>query len=87
MRTNTTKDTLNNVQEVEEVVINILGYDYVEQMSITGSEYDSSVSEFIKSGFTDINSEVVLPPRVGEALASFECKVLSTIALGQEGGA
>ncbi len=87
LRTNTTKDTLNNVREVEEVVINILGYDYVEQMSITGSDYDSSVNEFIKSGFTEINSEVVLPPRVGEALASFECKVLSTIALGQEGGA
>ena len=87
LRTNTTKDTLNNVQEVEEVVINIIGYDYVEQMSMTGSDFDSSINEFVKSGFTAKRSKIVRPPRVGEAMASFECKVLSTLALGKEGGA
>jgi|MDTF01.1.fsa_nt_gb flavin reductase (DIM6/NTAB) family NADH-FMN oxidoreductase RutF len=87
MRTNTTKDTLNNVQECPEVVINIIGFEHVEQMSLTGGEYDSSINEFDKSGFTSIASSIVKPPRVSEALASFECKVNSIVKLGEKGGA
>jgi len=87
MRTNTTKDTLNNVKECAEVVINIIGFEHVEQMSLTGGEYDTSINEFDKSGFTSIASSVVKPPRVLEALASFECKVTSIVELGEKGGA
>ena len=87
LRTNTKKDTLNNVHENKEVVINILGYNHVEQVSITGNDYDSDVNEFVKSGFNEVSSDIVRPPRVKEALASFECKVLSVIALGDKGGA
>ena len=87
LRTNTKKDTLNNVHEHKEVVINIIGYDHVEQVSIAGNDYDSEVNEFIKSGFNEVSSDIVKPPRVKEALASFECKVLSVIALGDKGGA
>ena len=87
LRTNTKKDTLNNVHEHKEVVINILGYNHVEQVSIAGNDYDSEVNEFIKSGFNEVSSDIVKPPRVKEALASFECKVLSVIALGDKGGA
>ena len=87
LRTNTKKDTLNNVHEHKEVVINILGYNHVEQVSITGNDYDSDVNEFVKSGFNEVSSDIVKPPRVKEALASFECKVLSVIALGDKGGA
>tara|TARA_B100000401_G_scaffold431388_1_gene367378 strand:- start:186 stop:1019 length:834 start_codon:yes stop_codon:yes gene_type:complete len=87
LRTNTKKDTLNNVHEHKEVVINIIGYDHVEQVSITGNDYDSDVNEFVKSGFNEVSSDIVKPPRVKEALASFECKVLSVIALGDKGGA
>ena len=87
LRTNTKKDTLNNVHEHKEVVINIIGYDHVEQVSITGNDYDSDVNEFVKSGFNEVSSDIVRPPRVKEALASFECKVLSVIALGDKGGA
>ena len=81
LRTNTKKDTLNNVYEHKEVVINIIGYDHVEQVSIAGNDYDSEVNEFIKSGFNEIPSDIVKPPRVKEALASFECKVVSVIEL------
>ena len=87
LRTNTKKDTLNNVHEHKEVVINILGYNHVEQVSIAGNDYDSDVNEFVKSGFNEVSSDIVKPPRVKEALASFECKVLSVIALGDKGGA
>lgn len=87
IRTNTTKDTLNNVHQVAEVVINIIGLNHVEQMSIAGNDYDASINEFEKSGFTSLKSTTVQPPRVSEALASFECKVISTLALGEKGGA
>ena len=87
LRTNTKKDTLNNVYEHKEVVINIIGYDHVEQVSIAGNDYDSEVNEFIKSGFNEVSSDIVKPPRVKEALASFECKVVSVLALGDKGGA
>ena len=87
LRTNTKKDTLNNVYEHKEVVINIIGYNHVEQVSIAGNDYDSEVNEFIKSGFNEVSSDIVKPPRVKEALASFECKVVSVLALGDKGGA
>lgn len=87
MRTNTTKDTLNNVQLQKEVVINIVGFEHVEQMSLAGGEYDNSVNEFDKTGFTIIKSIKVIPPRVKEAIASFECKVIDILEFGREGGA
>lgn len=87
MRTNTTKDTLNNINSINQVVINIIGYQHVEQMNLTGADYDSEISEFHKSGFTPIKSNLVKPPRVKEALASFECQVNNVIPLGDQGGA
>ena len=86
LRNNTKKDTVINVHQHKEVVINILGYEHVEQVSIAGNDYKSEVNEFVKSGFKEVPSDIVVPPRVKEALASFECKVLSVIALGDKGG-
>lgn len=87
VRDNTTKHTLENVLVREEVVINIVNYDMVEQMSLTSTEYDQGVDEFTKSGLTPVASEMVKPPRVKEAPASFECKVIEVKPLGTEGGA
>lgn len=86
-RDNTTKHTYENVLEVEEVVINIVNYNMVEQMSLASTEYPKGVNEFIKSGLTPVASEKVAPPRVKEAPVSFECKVNQVIPMGQEGGA
>lgn len=87
VRDNTTKHTLENVLEHPEVVINIVDYPMVEQMSLSSTEYDKGVNEFIKSGLTERASEQVKPPRVAEAPVAFECKVTQVIPLGQEGGA
>lgn len=87
LRTNTTKDTLNNVMVTKEVVINIIGYEHVEQMSLTGGEYDSNVNEFDKSGLNPMKASLVKPPLVKEAVASFECSVNDIISFGNEGGA
>lgn len=87
VRDNTTKHSLENVKEVPEVVINIVNYAMVEQMSLASTEYEKGVNEFVKSGFTEQKSMLVKPPRVKEAPVSFECKVLDIIAIGEEGGA
>ncbi|MEK6780321.1 MAG: flavin reductase family protein [Bacteroidota bacterium] len=87
VRDNTTKHTLQNILEVPEVVINIVSYDMVRQASLASVEFPKGVNEFIKSGFTQIKSHQVRPPRVGESPASFECKVNQVIPMGTEGGA
>ncbi|MBL4662267.1 MAG: flavin reductase family protein [Flavobacteriaceae bacterium] len=87
VRDNTTKHTLENVLETREVVINIVSHAMVQQMSLSSTEYDKGVNEFVKAGFTEIPSEKVTPPRVAEAPVQFECKVNDVIALGSEGGA
>ncbi|EMR03527.1 flavin reductase family protein [Cesiribacter andamanensis] len=87
VRDNTTKHTLENVQEVPEVVINIVNYPIVQQMSLASTEYPKGVDEFAKSGLTPLASQRVAPPRVAEAPASFECRVTQIIPLGEEGGA
>lgn len=87
VRDNTTKHTLENVQEVPEVVVNIVDYDIVQQASLASCEYPKGTNEFIKSGLTAIASEQVAPPRVGESKVQMECKVTNIIPLGTEGGA
>lgn len=86
-RNNTTKHTYENLLEVPEVVINIVSYSMVEQVSLASVEYPKGVNEFIKAGLTPVASERVRPPRVGESPASFECEVKQIIPLGTEGGA
>ncbi|MDG2228317.1 MAG: flavin reductase family protein [Flavobacteriales bacterium] len=86
-RTGQQKDTYNNVKEVPEVVINIVDYSMVHQMSLASSPYNPSEDEFIKSGLTAVESEVVKPWRVKESPVQMECRVNDVIELGEGGGA
>ena len=86
-RNNTTKDTYENVKKNSEVVINVVNYDLVQQTSLSSTEYETGVNEFVKSGLTPISSEKVAPFRVKESPVQFECKVNDVIELGTEGGA
>ncbi len=86
-RTNETKDTYKNVKAVPEVVINIVNYDIVQQMSLSSSPYAPNVDEFVKAGFTALESDLVKPRRVAESPVQFECKVNEVIELGDQGGA
>lgn len=86
-RDNTTKHTYENVLQVPEVVINIVSYSMVQQVSLSSTEYAKGVNEFTKAGFTEIPSELIKPPRVAEAPVQLECKVNEVISLGKEGGA
>ena len=87
VRDNTTKHTLQNVQEVPEVVINIVTYDMVQQTSLASCEFPEDVNEFVKAGFTEEPATLVRPPMVKESKVKLECRVLEIKPLGTEGGA
>ncbi len=87
VRDNTTKHTLENVLEVPEVVINIVDYDMVQQVSLSSCEFPKEVNEFVKAGFTEEKATIVTPPMVKESKVKMECKVLEVKPLGTEGGA
>lgn len=87
VRDNTTKHTLQNVLEVPEVVINMVTYDMVQQVSLASCEYPEDVNEFIKAGFTEESATLIRPPMVKESKVKMECKVLEVKPLGHEGGA
>ena len=87
VRDNTTKHTLENLHEVPEVVINIVNYHMVQQVSLASVEYPKGINEFLKAGFTMLPSKVVKPPRVAESPVQFECVVNDIISLGKTPGA
>lgn len=87
VRDNSTKHTLDNVLEHPEVVINVVNYAIVQQMSLASSEYAMGVNEFVKAGLTELPSTIVKPPRVKESPVQFECSVSDVVALGDQGGA
>lgn len=87
VRDNTIKHTLINCQETKEVVINVVNYEIVQQMSLSSTEYPDGINEFEKSGLTAIASDLIKPFRVKESPVQLECKVNEIIALGTEGGA
>ncbi len=86
-RDNTTKHTFENAKKVDEVVINIVNYDIVQQMSLSSTEYAEGVNEFEKAGLGMLKSDLVKPYRVAESPVQFECKIKDIIETGTEGGA
>jgi flavin reductase (DIM6/NTAB) family NADH-FMN oxidoreductase RutF len=87
IRDNTTKHTLQNVLEVKEVVINIVDYDMVQQVSLASCEFTKDVNEFTKAGFTMETATIVKPPMVKESKIKLECRVNEVKPLGNEAGA
>ena len=87
VRNNSTKHTLANANATKEVVINVVNYDMVHQMSLSSTEYPEDVNEFEKSGLTMLASDLIEPFRVAESPVQFECRVNDIIELGTEGGA
>jgi flavin reductase (DIM6/NTAB) family NADH-FMN oxidoreductase RutF len=87
VRNNTTKHTLENVALTKEVVINVVSHSIVEQTSLSSSEFEAGIDEFVKAGFTPIPSDIVKPFRVKESPVQMECVVKEIVSLGTEGGA
>jgi len=87
VRDNTTKHTLENVLEVPEVVIGTVNFPIVQQISLASTEYENGVNEFIKSGLTMKDADLVQPKLIEECPVNFECEVLEVKSLGDQGGA
>ena len=87
VRDNTTKHTLENVLDVREVVIGIVNYKIVQQISLASTEYGKEVNEFVKSGLTMKDADLVKPKLIEECPVNLECKVIEIKHLGTEGGA
>jgi flavin reductase (DIM6/NTAB) family NADH-FMN oxidoreductase RutF len=69
------KDTLRNIRETKEFVINIVTYELAEAMNQTSGEYDASINEFELANIVSAPSQVVRVPRVAASPVSFECKL------------
>lgn len=81
------KDTVKNIEETGEFVIQVVSRELAPQMNLTSCEVDSAVNEFEMAGLTQVDSTKVAPPRVGEAKAYLECKLDKIIPVGQGSGA
>lgn len=86
-RTGAPKDTLLNVLEIPECVINVVNYNMVHQTSLASSPFAKGVNEFVKAGFTPIKSDLIKPFRVKESPVQLECHVIEVKELGKNGGA
>lgn len=81
------KDTYNNLVETKECVINSVTYLMVEQISLASTEYPPEVDEFLKSGLTPIDSDIIKSKRVNESPFQMECKLLEIRSFGDGGAA
>jgi len=78
------KDTLRNVRETGEFVVNLVPFALAEQMNLTAGEYEATVDEFEVAKLTMRPSQIIRPPQVAESPVSFECKVFQILDFGTE---
>ena len=79
-----TKDTLRNIIATREFVVNVVSEEFVEKMNACSAELPPEVDEFLVSGLTPIASDIVRPPRVGEAHVQMECRLQQVIQVSTE---
>ena len=78
------KDTLVNIKQTSEFVVNIVSYGLAQAMNSTSAPYPSDVNEFDVAGVTPKQSTFVEPPCVADSLVNFECKLQQIIPFGSE---
>ena len=78
------KDTLYNIRETGEFVVNVVTFAVAEAMNLTSGDYESSINEFEVAKLATRPSQVVRPPQVAQSPVSFECKVERIIDFGPE---
>lgn len=80
------KDTLNNIRETKECVVQSVPFRLVEQVNLASTEFVAGINEFEKSGLTSIDSHLVKPKRVAESPFQMECKLLQIVPVGESNG-
>lgn len=76
------KDTLHNVRDIGEFVVNVVGFDFVEKMNLTAADFPPSESEFEWASLEAAPSERVKPPRVADAPIALECTLDDIVSKG-----
>ncbi len=76
------KDSLRNVVETGEFVVNLVHREMAEGMNRTSARYGPEESEWEPSGFVALKSVLVAPPRVGESLVQYECRLFKVVEHG-----
>ncbi len=79
------KDTYNNLIRTKECVVQAVTYPIVEQVNLASAEYPAGTNEFVKSGLTPVDSDIVKPQRVKESPFQMECKLLKMESFGEGG--
>jgi flavin reductase (DIM6/NTAB) family NADH-FMN oxidoreductase RutF len=80
------KDTLRNIEETQEFVVNIATYDLREAVNATSANVPRGTDEFALAGLTKAASRLVKPPRVAESPANFECRLYQIVPLPSDDG-
>lgn len=77
------KDTVVNIEENGEFVINVVSYEVAEKMNVTAGDYELGEDEFEIAGLTQVPSKTVKPYRVAESSAHFECELMQIVHVGE----
>jgi flavin reductase (DIM6/NTAB) family NADH-FMN oxidoreductase RutF len=80
------KDTLSNILDLGEFVVNVVNESVAVAMNETATNYPADVDEFAAAGLTPTPSQTVHPPRVAESPVSFECSLHTTVQVGEGPG-
>ncbi len=83
-KTGGAKDTVRNIREIPEFVVHIVSDAIKEQMNVCAVDYAPEVNELQRAGFTALRSVRVRPPRIAEAPAALECRLLQIVDLGRK---
>ena len=76
------KDTLINIRNNQEFVINIVSESFAEKMVKCSTDFDPDIDEFQVSGLTPESSSKVSPPKVKESKINLECKLDQIVEIG-----
>lgn len=79
----TDKDTLNNLRDVPEFVVNVVSFDIRDAMNQASYPFPPDVSEFCEAGFTQLPSKFIKPPRAAESPVHLECKLHDIVKVGE----
>lgn len=77
------KDTVRNIRETGEFVLNMVTEEIAEAMNLASGDHAYGVSEFEVAGLTPVPSERVKPPRVMESPVNFECRAVDVREFGR----
>ena len=76
------KDTLANIENTGEFVINVVTEEISHKMIKTASDFPPDIDEFKMAGFTAIESKIVKPQRVKESPINLECMLYKIVYIG-----